>query len=69
MANKQGLVVLITIKTSASFNRGGLQLQVRHTKQEVLNILFEGLRRLEYRGYDSAGVSVDLPVEVGSVSS
>ena len=26
--------------------------------------MFEGLRRLEYRGYDSAGVSVDWPIEV-----
>lgn len=29
--------------------------QVRHSHQEILNVLFEGLRRLEYRGYDSAG--------------
>jgi hypothetical protein len=40
------------------------RLQVRHTHQEILNTLFEGLRRLEYRGYDSAGVSVDWPVQV-----
>jgi hypothetical protein len=39
-------------------------LQVNHTNQEILNTLFEGLRRLEYRGYDSAGVSVDWPVQV-----
>lgn len=38
-------------------------LQVKHTNGEILNILFEGLRRLEYRGYDSAGVSVDWPVQ------
>lgn len=38
-------------------------LQVRHSHQEILNTLFEGLRRLEYRGYDSAGVSVDWPVQ------
>jgi len=36
---------------------------VRHTKGEILDTLFEGLKRLEYRGYDSAGVSVDLPVQ------
>lgn len=38
-------------------------LQVRHSHQEILNTLFDGLRRLEYRGYDSAGVSVDWPVQ------
>ena len=27
--------------------------------QEALPILVEGLRRLEYRGYDSTGVAVD----------
>lgn len=30
-----------------------------------MDTLFEGLRRLEYRGYDSAGISLDLPVQVG----
>ncbi|GAB4813433.1 hypothetical protein N2152v2_000479 [Parachlorella kessleri] len=35
---------------------------VRHSHQEILNVLFEGLRRLEYRGYDSAGIAVDWPV-------
>lgn len=38
--------------------------QVKHSKQEILDVLFEGLRRLEYRGYDSAGISIDLPVQV-----
>lgn len=37
---------------------------MRHSHQEILNTLFDGLRRLEYRGYDSAGVSVDWPVQV-----
>lgn len=36
---------------------------MRHSHQEILNTLFDGLRRLEYRGYDSAGVSVDWPVQ------
>lgn len=36
---------------------------MRHSHQEILNTLFEGLRRLEYRGYDSAGISVDWPVQ------
>ena len=34
------------------------------SKREVVPILLEGLRRLEYRGYDSAGIST---VEEGSV--
>jgi len=29
------------------------------TREEILNILLTGLKRLEYRGYDSAGVAVD----------
>lgn len=44
-------------------------LQVKHTNQEILDTLFEGLRRLEYRGYDSAGVSVDWPVQVEGEST
>ncbi len=39
-----------------------LVAQVRHSHQEILNVLFEGLRRLEYRGYASAGIAVDWPV-------
>jgi glutamine---fructose-6-phosphate transaminase (isomerizing) len=33
------------------------------TQRNVVGILLEGLQRLEYRGYDSAGVSVLEPVE------
>lgn len=29
------------------------------TRKEVLDLLITGLKRLEYRGYDSAGVAVD----------
>ena len=29
------------------------------TRREILDILISGLKRLEYRGYDSAGVGVD----------
>ena len=29
------------------------------TRKEILDILIKGLQRLEYRGYDSAGVGVD----------
>ncbi len=35
--------------------------------RECRDLLLEGLRRLEYRGYDSAGVSVLADEEVGSV--
>jgi len=31
------------------------------TRQEILQLLINGLKRLEYRGYDSAGVGVDGP--------
>ena len=31
------------------------------TRKEILDILIAGLKRLEYRGYDSAGVGVDGP--------
>ena len=43
--------------------------QVRHSHQEILNTLVDGLRRLEYRGYDSAGVSVDWPVQAEGESA
>ena len=33
-------------------------------EKQVLPILIDGLRRLEYRGYDSAGVAV---VKAGSI--
>jgi glucosamine--fructose-6-phosphate aminotransferase (isomerizing) len=29
------------------------------TRREVLEFLIKGLQRLEYRGYDSAGVAID----------
>lgn len=31
------------------------------TRREILELLVNGLKRLEYRGYDSAGVAVDSP--------
>ncbi|XP_076346612.1 glutamine--fructose-6-phosphate aminotransferase [isomerizing] 2-like isoform X1 [Tachypleus tridentatus] len=33
------------------------------TKQEILECLIKGLQRLEYRGYDSAGVAIDADVK------
>ena len=29
------------------------------SRQEILDLLIRGLQRLEYRGYDSAGVGID----------
>ncbi|KAF8015373.1 hypothetical protein BT93_H1010 [Corymbia citriodora subsp. variegata] len=36
-----------------------LNYNVRRERSCILQVLFNGLRRLEYRGYDSAGVSID----------
>lgn len=38
---------------------GYYNYRVPRTRREVLECLLTGLRRLEYRGYDSAGLSVD----------
>ena len=38
---------------------GYYNYKVPRARREVLDLLFTGLRRLEYRGYDSAGVAVD----------
>ncbi|TPP58712.1 Glucosamine--fructose-6-phosphate aminotransferase [isomerizing] 2 [Fasciola gigantica] len=37
-----------------------LNYRVPVTRQEVIDILLNGLHRLEYRGYDSAGLAVDV---------
>lgn len=36
-----------------------LNYNVSRDRRYILEILFNGLRRLEYRGYDSAGISID----------
>uniref|UniRef100_A0A4W3HHY1 glutamine--fructose-6-phosphate transaminase (isomerizing) n=1 Tax=Callorhinchus milii TaxID=7868 RepID=A0A4W3HHY1_CALMI len=36
-----------------------LNYHVPHTRREIIQILFKGLQRLEYRGYDSAGIGID----------
>ncbi|CAH2274756.1 glutamine--fructose-6-phosphate aminotransferase [isomerizing] 1 isoform X2 [Pelobates cultripes] len=36
-----------------------LNYHVSHTRREILERLIKGLQRLEYRGYDSAGVGID----------
>ncbi|CAL8271930.1 unnamed protein product [Boreogadus saida] len=41
-----------------------LNHEVPRTRKEIFETLVNGLRRLEYRGYDSAGVAVDGPNKV-----
>ncbi|XP_076952136.1 glutamine--fructose-6-phosphate aminotransferase [isomerizing] 1-like [Bidens hawaiensis] len=36
-----------------------LNYDVSRDRRYILEVLFNGLRRLEYRGYDSAGISID----------
>lgn len=38
---------------------GYYNFRVSRDRQAILELLFTGLRRLEYRGYDSAGISID----------
>ncbi|GLD70042.1 glutamine--fructose-6-phosphate aminotransferase [isomerizing], partial [Lates japonicus] len=38
-----------------------LNYQVPRTRKEIFETLVKGLQRLEYRGYDSAGIAVDGP--------
>lgn len=41
-----------------------LNYNVNRERRYILEVLFHGLRRLEYRGYDSAGISIDSSVSV-----
>ncbi|XP_019940911.1 glutamine--fructose-6-phosphate aminotransferase [isomerizing] 2 [Paralichthys olivaceus] len=43
-----------------------LNYQVPRTRKEVFETLVKGLQRLEYRGYDSAGIAVDGPDKSGT---
>lgn len=36
-----------------------LNYNVRRERRYILEVLLNGLRRLEYRGYDSAGIAID----------
>ncbi|GCC17677.1 hypothetical protein chiPu_0017638 [Chiloscyllium punctatum] len=36
-----------------------LNYHVPQTRREIIETLFKGLQRLEYRGYDSAGIGID----------
>ena len=38
---------------------GYYNYKISRDRRAILELLFTGLRRLEYRGYDSAGISVD----------
>lgn len=40
-----------------------LNYGVSRDKRYILEALYKGLRRLEYRGYDSSGLAVDLGAE------
>ncbi|GAB2300095.1 Glutamine--fructose-6-phosphate aminotransferase [isomerizing] 2 [Dionaea muscipula] len=45
-----------------------LNYNVNRERRYILEVLFNGLRRLEYRGYDSSGISIDssLPTPVSA---
>ena len=36
-----------------------LNFNVNRERRYILEVLLNGLRRLEYRGYDSSGISID----------
>lgn len=47
-----------------------LNYNVNKERRYILEVLFNGLRRLEYRGYDSAGISIDAsPIKAASADS
>ncbi|XP_073270986.1 glutamine--fructose-6-phosphate aminotransferase [isomerizing] 1-like [Primulina huaijiensis] len=43
-----------------------LNFNVSRERSYILRLLFNGLRRLEYRGYDSAGISIDYAHEAST---
>ncbi len=38
---------------------GNYNFKISRNRQDILDFLFTGLKRLEYRGYDSAGIAID----------
>merc|ERR1711970_18321 len=54
---------LHTTGLSTKFTMCGIFAYLNHltpkTRKEILDLLIKGLQRLEYRGYDSAGVGID----------
>merc|ERR1712179_655253 len=56
---------------STKFTMCGIFAYLNHltpkTRKEILDLLINGLKRLEYRGYDSAGVGIDGPNDEGII--
>lgn len=51
---------------------GYYNFHVVRSRKDIVDCLITGLKRLEYRGYDSAGVAIDvepLPLEDGAALS
>ncbi|KAG5539108.1 hypothetical protein RHGRI_019608 [Rhododendron griersonianum] len=46
-----------------------LNYNVGRERRYILEVLFNGLRRLEYRGYDSAGISIDSSLQPSPLSN
>jgi glutamine---fructose-6-phosphate transaminase (isomerizing) len=40
--------------------------KVERNRKAILDFLFTGLRRLEYRGYDSAGICIDSDLKLAN---
>merc|ERR1712142_1194654 len=58
-----GNIYLYSGTTDFTFIMCGIFAYLNHltpkTRKEILDLLIKGLQRLEYRGYDSAGVGID----------
>ena len=46
-----------------------LNYNVSRERRYILEVLFNGLRRLEYRGYDSSGIALDADAQLPSPAS
>ena len=46
-----------------------LNYNVSRERRYILEVLLNGLRRLEYRGYDSSGIAVDADLPLSSSAS
>lgn len=44
-----------------------LNYRVARERRYILEVLFNGLRRLEYRGYDSSGIAIDSDLDSNPV--
>lgn len=45
-----------------------LNYNVERERRYILEVLLNGLRRLEYRGYDSSGIAIDSDLDAVEVS-